>query len=107
MNPFAPHLTEELWNILGEKFPAPAAGRLAHQAWPVHDEAYLITDEIEVPVQINGKLRDRLTIQKDLPAAEVEAAALASAKVQEHLGGKAREKSSSCRESWSTSCFRL
>ena len=45
-----------------------------------------------MPVQINGKLRDRLTVKKDLPAAQVEAAALASAKVQEHLGGKPPRK---------------
>ncbi len=92
LNPFAPHLTEELWDTLGQRFPAPATGRLAHQAWPVHDEAHLIEDEIEIPVQINGKLRDRITVKKDLPAPQVEAAALASAKVQEHLGGKTPRK---------------
>ena len=92
LNPFAPHLTEELWDTLGQRFPAPAAGRLAHQTWPVHDEAYLIEDKIEIPVQINGKLRDRLTVKKDLSAAEVEAVALASPKVQEHLGGKTPRK---------------
>ena len=93
LNPFAPHLTEELWATLAGRFPvASGGGLLAHQPWPVHDEVYLVEDEIEMPVQINGKLRDRLLIKKDLDAKGIEAAALASAKVQEHLGGKAPRK---------------
>ena len=91
LNPFAPHLTEELWAVLAEKFPCPP-GRLALQTWPEYDEAFLIEDEIEMPVQINGKLRDRLQVKKDAASAEIEALALASAKVQEHLGGKAPRK---------------
>ena len=92
LNPFAPHLTEELWDTLSQRFPAPAPGRLAHQSWPGHDEAFLVEDEIEVPIQINGKLRDRLTVKKDLNASQIEAVALASTKVQEHLGGKTPRK---------------
>ena len=87
LNPFAPHVSEELWARLAEAFPAPD-GLVAQQPWPAHDEQYLVEDEIEIPVQVNGKLRDKLVVKKDATAAELEAAALASAKVQEHLGGK-------------------
>ena len=91
LNPFAPHLTEELWSTLGEKFPG-STGLLATQPWPTHDEKFLIEDEIEMPVQINGKLRDRLTVKKDATADAIQAQALASAKVQEHMGGKPVKK---------------
>ncbi len=83
LNPFAPHVTEELWERL-----AGPGGLVAVQPWPECDERYLIEDEIEIPVQVNGRLRDKLTVKKDATAAEIEAAALASSKVQEHLGGK-------------------
>ena len=91
LNPFAPHLTEELNETLEEKFPT-GGGLLAGRAWPEYDEALLVQDEIEIPVQINGKLRERLTVKKEASPAEVEAAALASPKVQEHLGGKSPRK---------------
>ncbi len=91
LNPFAPHLTEELNERLETKFPT-GHGLLAGCVWPEYDEALLVQDEIEIPVQINGKLRERITVKKDASAAEVEAAALASPKVQEHLGGKTPRK---------------
>ncbi len=91
LNPFAPHLTEELNETLEAKFPT-GVGLLAGRVWPEYDEGLLVQDEIEIPVQINGKLRERLTVKKEASAAEVEAAALASAKVQEHLGGKTPRK---------------
>jgi leucyl-tRNA synthetase len=91
LNPFAPHMTEELWELLAQRFPAPN-GLLAQQSWPAHDESYLVEDEVEIPVQINGKLRDKLTLPKDAVASTYEAAAFASAKVQEHLAGKAIKK---------------
>ena len=91
LNPFAPHLTEELWAVLADRFPCPP-GRLAMQTWPAFDPSFLVEDEVEMPVQINGKLRDRLVVKKDAPSAEIEALALASAKVREHLGGNAPRK---------------
>ena len=91
LNPFAPHLTEELWAVLAERFPGPV-GRLATQPWPAFDPAFLVEDEIELPVQVNGKLRDRLLVKKEAAPAEIEALALASAKVQEHLAGKSARK---------------
>ena len=92
LNPFAPHLTEELWETLAEKFGRPAAGLLARQTWPAHDEKYLVEDEIEIPLQVNGKLRDKMTVKKDASSDEIQAQALASAKVQEHMGGKPARK---------------
>ncbi len=91
LNPFAPHLTEELWQRLGEKFSG-FEGIIYHQIWPVWEESWLIEDEIEIPVQVNGKVRERLTVRKDLASAEIEALALAAPKIQEILGGKPPKK---------------
>ncbi len=91
LNPFAPHLTEELNSVLETKFPTDGS-LLAAQAWPVYDESLLVEDEIEMPVQINGKLRDRIRVKKDAAQADIEGAALAAPKVLEHLGGKSPKK---------------
>ena len=91
LNPFAPHLTEELWEALSRKF-AGSTGLLAQQTWPTHDEQYLVEDETEMPVQINGKIRDKLTVKKDATGEQIQAQALASAKVQEHMAGKPAKK---------------
>ncbi|MFI8592172.1 leucine--tRNA ligase [Dietzia maris] len=84
--PVAPHLAEELWSRLGH------TGSLAHGPFPEHDESYLVEDSVEYPVQIKGKVRSRITIPADASPADVEAAALADAKVQENLGGAAPRK---------------
>jgi leucyl-tRNA synthetase len=89
LNPFAPHLTEELWEQL---HPGGGAGRLAEQPWPAWDPACLVEDEVELPVQVNGKLRDKLTVKREATPAEVEALALASPRVQEHISGKTVRK---------------
>lgn len=86
LNPFAPHLTEELWERLGFQ------GVLASMPWPTWDPQCLVEDEIEMPVQVNGKLRDKITVSKKATAAEVESVALASGKVREHLGGNPPRK---------------
>ena len=59
LNPFAPHMTEELYKKIGGK------EELAYKAWPTYDEAKTIEDEIEIPVQIKGKVRATITIKKD------------------------------------------
>ena len=59
LNPFAPHMTEEIWSILGE------SKQIAYTSWPKYDEAKTIDDEIEIPVQINGKLKATVTVPKD------------------------------------------
>lgn len=87
LNPFAPHLTEELWARLGTKF-AGFEGLAADQPWPAYDPAFLVEDEVEVVIQVNGKLRDKLVVSKDASKEAIEAAALASPKVQEFTVGK-------------------
>ena len=69
--PFAPHLAEELWHALGHR------DTLAYEPWPKFDPALTKADEIEVPVQINGKMRLRLTVPAEIDKAELEKTALA------------------------------
>ena len=72
LNPFAPHLTEELYSILVTQFPNESDPKeLALSYWPKYDEKYLIEDEIEIVVQVNGKLRDKTTIDKDASEEEI------------------------------------
>ncbi len=80
--PFAPHLAEELWEKLGH------AESLAHSPWPEADPALLVVDEIEISVQVAGKLRGRVTVANDADEAAVRAAALADENVRKHLGAK-------------------
>ena len=80
--PFAPHLGEELWEFLGHK------ETLAYEPWPQFDESALKEDEVEVPVQVMGKLRGRIMVKTDATPAEMEAAAKANAEVMKFLEGK-------------------
>ena len=82
VNPFAPHVSEELWEIMG------FGGMLAVAPWVSYDEAKTVDSTIEVPVQICGKLRATVTIAKDADSATAIAAAKADEKVQEMLDGK-------------------
>jgi leucyl-tRNA synthetase len=91
LNPFAPHLTSELWQTLAAKFPS-AGGDITDQPWPEHDERLLVEDEIEIVLQVNGKLRDKITVALDATDAVLEAAALANKKVQNAVGGQAIRK---------------
>jgi leucyl-tRNA synthetase len=91
LNPFAPHLSEELWERLSQRFPI-FSGQISQQAWPVWEDAYLVEDEVEIIVQVNGKLRDRITVRKDLDNKTVEEAALAAPKVKESTTGKTVRK---------------
>ena len=123
LNPFAPHLTEELHAVLAEQNQRPTSnvqrptsneghaddggaldvgrwtldvGRfptlLADTAWPAYDPALLIEDEIELPVQVNGKLRDKIVVKKDATPADIEAIAKAAPKIAEALAGKTIKK---------------
>jgi leucyl-tRNA synthetase len=80
--PFAPHLAEELWEILGRPAPVSLA------AWPGVDERWLKDDTVEIPVQVQGKLRGRVTVPADADAAALQAAAAADPKIAELLAGK-------------------
>jgi leucyl-tRNA synthetase len=85
--PVAPHIAEELWTEqLGKPY------SVHQQKWPEVDEAAAKEDTIELPVQINGKVRDRITVPADASEEEIRAAALASEGVKKHLGGKEPKK---------------
>ena len=77
--PFAPHLAEELWARLGH------GESLAHAPWPEHDPALLVEDEVEIAVQVNGKLRGTVTVAADAPKAAMLAAARAEPNVARYL----------------------
>jgi leucyl-tRNA synthetase len=79
--PLTPHLAEELWERLGETAP------LAYVEFPDADPALLVDDTVEVPVQINGKVRGKVTVPAGASDAEHEAAARADARVAELLAG--------------------
>ena len=88
LSPFAPHLAEELYAILRGQFPPLAAdGFVADCTWPAYDPTALIEDEIEVVLQVNGKRRDSITVPIATPKEEIEALALANARVQEFSAG--------------------
>jgi len=86
LQPFAPHLAEELHGKLT------GAETLAYEPWPKFDPALLVEDTIEIPVQVNGKLRDKLKISLHASQADIEAAALASDKVKTFMEGKPVKK---------------
>ncbi len=82
LNPVAPHITEELWQIAGFE------GTLSATAWPTYDEAKTVDNEVEVVVQINGKIRDKMMISADLDAKAMQEAALESDKIKALIDGK-------------------
>ena len=86
ISPMLPHLAEEGWARMG------GAGLVASQAWPEHDPSLLVDDEVTIAVQVNGKLRDTLTVAKDLDKAGLEALALASDKIVRTLDGATPKK---------------
>ena len=81
--PFAPHLAEELWQGLTN-----TGQSISYVAWPTYDESKLIESEVEIVVQIKGKVKARLTVAKDLAQAELEKVALADEKVQAEIAGQ-------------------
>ena len=83
VNPFAPHVTEEMWEVCGFGKMMAADG-----AWPTYDEAKCIDETIEIVVQINGKIRAKLNVPADIEQADAVAAAKADEKVQAELDGK-------------------
>jgi leucyl-tRNA synthetase len=80
--PAAPHIAEELWSRRGRPY------SVHQQAWPAFDAALATADTLELPVQVDGRLRDRLVVTVDTPAEEIERLALASERVQAHLAGR-------------------
>jgi leucyl-tRNA synthetase len=86
LSPFVPHMAEELWESLGHTGGIVAAG------WPVYDEAVAKAAEIVVPVQINGKLRARLTVPADITDDQLRERALSDPQVLPHVQGKEIKK---------------
>jgi leucyl-tRNA synthetase len=82
ISPFAPHTAEELWEMTGH------TGGLANATWPSFDEAVAKADQVVVPVQVNGKLRSRLTVAADMPESELRERALSDPAVRSHIDGK-------------------
>ena len=86
ISPFTPHMAEELWERLGH------AGGVVAAGWPSYDEAVARADQIVIPVQVNGKVRGRLTVPAGTPDARLQELALANAPVVRHLDGKSIKK---------------
>jgi leucyl-tRNA synthetase len=86
ISPFAPHMAEELWEVLGHRGGVTAAG------WPQYQEDVARASEITVPVQINGKVRSRLTVSADISEDDLREAALNDPQVVRHLEGKTVRK---------------
>jgi leucyl-tRNA synthetase len=86
MSPFAPHMAEELWQMLGH------VEGLTRAAWPVFDAEVAKAEEVVVPVQVNGKLRARITVPAGTGDDELQTIALADPAVQAHVAGKTIRK---------------
>ena len=86
LSPFAPHMAEELWELLGHKGSVVAAG------WPAFDPEVAKAAEITVPVQVNGKLRARVTVDAEIGEDELRKVALADPAVARHIEGKTVRK---------------
>ena len=84
--PFAPHIAEELWQRLGEP------DFIARAPWPVYDPALLVGETVEIPVQVNGRLRSVITVSTDADNATLETAALADETVTRYANGKALQR---------------
>jgi leucyl-tRNA synthetase len=82
MAPFAPYLAHELWEMLGEK------GNLLKAPWPKFDPELVKEEEIEIPVQVNGKLRSKIVVTPGTSEEEIKQMALADEKVQNFTAGK-------------------
>lgn len=82
LNPFAPHMTEELWERLGH------TNSIAYEPWPKYDESKTIDDLIDLPIQVNGKLRANIDIQKDEDESSVKEKVHQDKKIQDYIQGK-------------------
>ena len=80
--PFSPHVAEEMWEGLGHE-----GGLLKDAPWPIADPELAKKDELEIPVQVNGKLRSRVIVAPDISEADLRTIALADAKVQSFIDG--------------------
>jgi leucyl-tRNA synthetase len=86
LSPIAPHIAEELWERMGH------SDTITYEPWPEYDEAWTVDQEIEIVVQVNGKIVDRVKVAADAPEDELERLAKESARVQELTAGKTVRK---------------
>lgn len=84
--PIAPHLGEELWSILGNE------QDISYVGWPIYDESALVEDEVEIVLQVNGKVRAKVNVPAEASREELEAIAKADATIQEQIAGKTIRK---------------
>jgi leucyl-tRNA synthetase len=91
LNPFAPHISSELWERLSAEFDD-LRGDVTQQSWPAYDGTLLVEDEVEIVIQINGKLRDLITMPIAATEKELKAVALSNPKIQERIAGKTVRK---------------
>jgi leucyl-tRNA synthetase len=91
LNPFAPHLTSELWEKLNAKF-RNNGGDITGQKWPEYDERFLVEDEVEMVIQVNGKVRDRMKMSILATEEEMKTAALANPKIHKFTAGETIRK---------------
>jgi leucyl-tRNA synthetase len=84
--PITPHIAEELWSKLG------GSGTVSYEAWPAYDESKLVDDEIEIVVQINGKVRAKLKVPAETTREGLQDLAMEDSKVQEQIEGKTVRK---------------
>lgn len=87
LHPYAPHITEELWTVLGNE-----SGTLSYAAYPVFNPDYLVESEFSYPISVNGKTRMNLTLSLDLEQPDVEKCVLENADIQRYLEGKTVKK---------------
>jgi leucyl-tRNA synthetase len=80
-SPFAPHIAEELWSVLGE------TRSIFDSGWPSYDEALVVEDRVTMAVQVNGKTRGTITVSKTASQDEAVAAAMAEANVAKFVTG--------------------
>ena len=86
LSPIAPHLAEELWELLGN------SGTIAYEAWPAYDEAKLVEDEVEIVIQVNGKVKVKLNVPKDATRENMEEIAMDNEAIKEQIEGKTIRK---------------
>jgi leucyl-tRNA synthetase len=82
LSPFAPHMTEELWMTLDNK------GSIHNQNWPKYDSKALVKDEIEIVIQVNGKVREKIMVNTDISKEELEETAVNNDKIKSYIEGK-------------------
>jgi leucyl-tRNA synthetase len=86
LSPLAPHIAEELWQLLGHE------GSISYVTWPTYDEAYTVDAEVEIVVQVNGKIVQRVMIPQDMGQEEMQTFALALPNVNAAVEGKTVRK---------------